>query len=645
MSKFIFKDPYEYLNKSDKELEDFLNYLKDAYYNSEALVSDEVFDDLNDELYRRNPKAKFFNEVGYKSNNDVVLPYKMYSLDKITPTKNNFDIWLKKYTGPYTVSDKLDGISCLVVKVSKTKTNLYLRSTAEMGSDITYVLQYINIDVRPLPVNYSIRGELIISKDNFEIIKSKYPEYTAARGCVNGIIKRKNIDKNLLKYIDFVAYSVVNPRLEQSKQYKQLNNWGFITTPYKKFNKINEHIMVEYLTKRREESKYDIDGIVICDNSQIYDYPTKRNPEYMIAFKSLYEGQAQRTQVKYIKWKISKLGVYIPTVYIEPVNILNTIVKKTTGHNAKFIVDNNLGPGADIIVIKSGDIIPHILKVLKPADKPQMPEDEYIWNDTQVNIILPKKHTKQQEKDKIIKQLFNTMTVLNVEGFGEKRVETIVLNCNCKTLYDIINLPLDKLKDLLGPRIGIKVYNDLLNKIQNASLPEMMIASNCFDSGLIGLKRIKLVLKEIPDLLINKNKHLKDNIICIPSFEEKTADAIMDGLDNFRNFIDEFNKNQNKIKLNYEIEKTNEKLKNNKEVKNNNDFKYKKVVLTGFRDKDIKDFIEFLGSEVNDTVSKKTDLLIVKDLDSVKNNSKYKKAIELNIEIIEKDKFIKKYMK
>ena len=632
------ENPYDYLNKSDEELEAFLNHLKDAYYNSEALVSDEIFDDLSDELYHRNPKAKFFSEVGYQSNNDIKLPYKMYSLDKITPTKNNFDLWIKKYNGPYTVSDKLDGISCLVVKVSKTKTNLYLRSTADYGSDITYILPYINIDVKPLPINYAIRGELIISKEHFEEIKTKNPEYTAARGSVNGIIKRKTIDKQLLKYVDFVAYSIVNPRLEQSKQYKQLQDWGFITTPFKKFKTITEHSMVEYLTKRRGESKYDIDGIVICDNSKVYDYPTKRNPEYMIAFKSLYEGQAQRTTVKYIKWNISKLGVYKPTVYIEPVEILNSTVKKTTGHNAKFIVDNNLGPGADIIVIKSGDIIPYILKVLKPAEEPQMPDEKYIWNDSKVEIILPNKHSTKQEKDKIIKQLINTMDVLDVVGFGEKRVKAIANICDCDSLCDIVNVPMNKIIEILGPKNGPKIYNDLINKIQNASLPQMMIASNCFDSGLIGIKRIKLVLKEIPDILVNTNKNLRDIIINIPSFEEKTADAVLDGLENFKIFLADFNSKQNKIKLKYDIKKEIDKFIENKE------FNYKKIVLTGFRDKNIQEFIESAGAEVSTSISKKTDLLIVSDINSVKDNSKYKKAIELNIAIIEKDDFIEKYM-
>ncbi len=641
MSKFNIDKPYEYLDKSDKELEAFLNYLKDAYYNSKALVSDEVFDDLSDELYKRNPKASFFKEVGYKSNNDVELPYKMYSLDKITPTKNNFDRWLKKYTGPYTVSDKMDGISCLVVKTSDTKTNLYLRSTADYGSDITYVLPYINIDVKPLPKNTAIRGELIISKENFEKIKKKNPEYTAARGTVNGIIKRKEMDKKLLKYVDFIAYSVVDPRLKQSKQYKQLQDWGFITTPFKKFDKISEHIMVEYLTKRRAESNYEIDGIVICDNSRIYDYPIKRNPEYMIAFKSLYEGQAQRTTVKYIKWNISKLGNYIPTVYINPVNILNTEVKKASGHNARYIVNNNIGPGADVIIIKSGDIIPYILKVLRPADKPQMPDDDYEWNSSNVNIIVPRKHSTKQEKDKIIKQLINTMSVLNISDFGEKRIHAIATKCDCDSLSDIINLPISKMQEILGPRIGVKVYNDLINKIQNASLSQMMIASNCFDSGLIGLKRIKLVLKEIPDLLITNRKDLKDIIKDIPSFEEKTATAVMDGLKNFKSFLTDFNTSQDKIILKYDIEDITDSVSDVMPVK---DFNYKKIVLTGFRDKKIQEFIESMGSEVASTISKNVDLLIVKTIDSVQTNAKYKKAIELDIPIMEKDEFIEKYM-
>lgn len=628
-------NPYDYLNKSNEELEAYLNKLKDAYYNTQALVSDEVFDDLRDELYKRAPHSEFFSEIGYKSNNDVKLPYAMYSLDKITPSKNNFDNWISKYSGPYVISDKMDGISCLAVK-RKDITKLYLRSTADLGSDISYVLPYININVKPLPNNWAIRGELIISRSNFQKLSGLYK---SPRMGVNGIIKRKIIDKKLLSYVDFISYSIVHPRFKQNEQYAILNHLGFKTTPNKIFNRISLEMMVDYFKKRRELSEYDIDGIVICDITKTYDYPTKRNPEYQIAFKSLYDEQAQITRIKSIEWNLSKYGVYCPVVHVEPVHILDAEVSKVTGHNAKFVVDNGLGPGAIIKLIKSGDIIPHILEVLKPVE-PQMPKEKYVWNDSKVDIIVPKVHGQAQARQITIKQLISSMKILDVPGFGEKRVALIVEGCNCNSIYDIINVPIKKMQEFLGPKNGIQLHNALIEKLKKATLDKIMIASNCFDSGLIGIKRIKTILKEIPDILTTK-KNIRNIIMEIPSFNEKTTDAVIDGLECFKIFLVDFNANQNEIKLEFTTEDI---IKLTQSHNFNINFEYNKVAITGSRDTKILNFIETAGANIMSSVNGNTDLLIYADTDKAKNSVKYKNAIKLGIKMMSTNEFIEKYL-
>ena len=643
------KNPYSYLNKSDKELEAYLNKLKDAYYNTQALVSDEVFDDLVDELRKRNPKALFFSQVGYKSNNDVVLPYKMYSLDKITPSKDNFDNWVKKYPGPYTISDKLDGISCLVVK-KNNKTSLYLRSTADEGSDISNLLPYINIDVKPLPNNNAIRGELIISRENFKKISD---QYKSPRMGVNGIIKRKTINKTLLKYVDFVGYSVVEPRMKQTEQYQQLQKWGFKTTHYHSgIKKITVNSMVELLKSRKNLSEYDIDGIVICDDTKIYDYPTNRNPEYQIAFKSIYDEQTNITKIKEIIWNKNKFGIFYPKIIIEPVHILDATINRATAKNAKYVVENNLGPGATIKIIKSGDIIPNILEVLIPADKPQLPKEKYIWNAKKTHIMVPESHNSEDDLTIIKRRIISTMETLEVQKCGPQTVSALVELCGCKTLYDIVNVSMDDLKEHLGKNIGPTIYNSFIEKMKEAPLDVMMYASNSF-TGLIGLKKIKLILSEIPDILTTK-KDLYTEINNIKGFSDKSTKAFIDGLNNFKNFINEFNENQDKIKLKYDIYKpktintlkteTN-KSSGNKSEKSSEQFDYKKVVMTGFRDKEMQEFIESKGASISGAVSGKTELVIVSSIEAVQDNSKYKKAVELKIPIMSKGEFINKYMK
>ena len=135
------------------------------------------------------------------------------------------------------------------------------------------------------------------------------------------------------------------------------------------------------------------------------------------------------------------------------------------------------------------------------------------------------------------------MEVLEVQKCGLKRIEALVNECNCKTLYDIVNVSMDDLKEHLGVNIGPTIYESFINKMKEAPLDVMMCASNCFNSGLIGPKKIKAVLTEIPNILIYK-EDLYDKINEIEGFSDKSTEAFIDGLNNFKDFIKEFNEKE-----------------------------------------------------------------------------------------------------
>lgn len=639
------EDPYIYLNKSDEELEQYLNKLSYSYYNTDnELVSDVIYDDLRDALYERNPNAKIFSQVGYKSTNDTKLPYHMYSLDKVTPAKDNFNKYVEKFKGPYLISDKADGISCLIIKNDAKNIHLYLRSTAEMGTDISYALKYINLDTSHIPKKWAIRGELIISKENFKQISN---QYKSPRMAVNGIIKRKLPNPKLLSLVDFISYSIVTPRFKQSEQHDLLiNKLKLQTVPYCIQKKISIDILIDYFKQRRDNSNYIIDGIVVCDDSKIYEYATNKNPEYQIAFKSLYKEQYKITKVINVDWNVSRLGYIKPRIQIEPVFILDATVNYATAHNARYIVDNKIGPGAEVKISKSGDIIPFILDVMIPAKKPQMPDFDYEWNETNVDIKLI--GNIKDSNDVIIQQLKYSMKVLQVNHFGEKLIARLVTNCNCKTLADIINLPIVDIQTQLGDNNGPKIYNNLITQLQNVKLNTMMIASNCFEKG-IGIKRINLVINNIPDLLYKNTKDIHNEILNINGFDEKTSNIFVNGLIKFKKYIKLFNKTQNKIKLDFNIEdisEQNKKQNDNDGLISNEQTKDipKRVVLTGFRNNCIKDYIEKHGGNILSNISTKTDLLIIKDND-VQNNLKYKKAKDLGIKIMTSEQFYNEYLK
>ena len=168
----IQKDPYKYgYELSIKDLVKILQHFADTYYNTgKSLVSDEIYDLLCDILRERDPSNKFLLKVGapVAKKKKVKLPYFMSSLEKIKPDTEAIEKWKLKYTGSYFVSDKMDGVSCLFIK--KDGITLYKHGDGYEGETITHLLPYIfkDFDFESLPEIVAVRGELIISKKNFE---------------------------------------------------------------------------------------------------------------------------------------------------------------------------------------------------------------------------------------------------------------------------------------------------------------------------------------------------------------------------------------------------------------------------------------------------------------------------------------------
>jgi len=106
----------------------------------------------------------------------------------------------------------------------------------------------------------------------------------------------------------------------------------------------------------------------------------------MIAFKNFEIQEEATTKVVKIEWHASKDKYVKPTVIVEPVNVSGITIGRANGFNAKYILDHQLGPGSIITVVRSSDVIPYIKSVVS-GTKASMPSFNYVWTDTQVDII------------------------------------------------------------------------------------------------------------------------------------------------------------------------------------------------------------------------------------------------------------------
>jgi NAD-dependent DNA ligase len=632
----LLNNPVSYGKKTNiDELVNTLRILAYNYYNTNAsLVPDEIFDILKDILKERDPSNKFLTEIGSPISKDKVeLPYYMPSLDKIKPTTNAVDKWLKKYEGPYVISDKLDGVSGLLER-DDNELKLFTRGDGSKGQDISYLIPYVlpNLKIDDLPDGSAIRGELIISKLNFKNIKD---DYSNARNTVAGLVNSKKYSVKVAKLTDFIGYAVINPIYRQERQMKRIKKWNIPLVEYKVVDNVNNDMLSDYLIKRRKESNYEIDGIVVIDSNKAYKVKNK-NPTYGFAFKAVLSDQVAEANVVDVIWTPSKHGYLKPKIMIEPLELAGVKITYATAHNAKFIKDHVLGPGSVIKLVRSGDVIPYIMEVIKPAasGEPKMPKIPYKWNKTGVDLIVKDIHGVANDTIRI-KQITDFFKVLGVKFISEGIITKLVEN-GYNTIMKIIQADANKLSEIdgIGNKLVTKIYNNMDESFKIVPLEKLMAASNIFGRGM-GSRRIKLVIDAYPDIL-KKNwttNTIKSKVKELDGFDNITATQFSNGFYKFVKFYKELEKI---VDISH--------LKNIKKISKDTDkFKDEKIVFTGFRDKELEKFVEDNGGKVSTTVSSNTTLVVYVQQEGKSESSKLKKAKELSIKLMTKDEFIKKY--
>ena len=624
----LSKNPYMYAKKMDlDDLASVIQYASIQYHNTETnVISDEIYDILVNVMEERDTDNKVLSNVGAPITLDKVkLPYWMGSMDKIKPDTNVLDRWKKKYDEPYTLSDKLDGVSGLLHSKSG-KTGLYTRGNGTYGRNISHLIKYLfpKIVNNLSKQDITIRGEIIISKDNIE----KHFEHikTNPRSLVNGFVNtKKKINFNTIKYVDFIAFELVQPRLPKSEQFKFMKNFGFNIVHNTNVREITNDSLSMILENRRKESPYEIDGIIV-EQDKLHDVVKSGNPKYGFAFKTILSEHIIESKVVDIIWHPSKHGYLKPVVVIEPVIISKTTVKHVTGNNAKFIKINEIGPGAIVKVTLGGGIIPKIVKVVKKSEFIKYPNIPYTWNKSGVDLLVVDLDNNSDVQIKIITNFFKKLETKNLS----KGLITRLVNNGYKTIRDIINMNIDNFMKIDGikTRLATKLYNNIQKSIKSVSLEKLMSASNVFGVGY-GEKKFAKILSKLPNIL--------DIDI---SVDELTI--IVENINGFKKTANQFSKNLSKFK---------EFLKNHDNItigainipkKNDNKiFTNKTFVVTGFRNAQLKDFIINNGGTIATAVSKNTNFVIKKD--ETFNSTKITKAIKFGTKIYTLDEFVTDY--
>jgi NAD-dependent DNA ligase len=628
-SESISKEPDKLAKSLPVSL--LVNFLKKAtfnYENKQPIISDYTYDIVYDIVKKRDPNNIFFKSIGYSVTNDKVnLPIHMGSMNKLKDS-NSINNWCMRYHGPnYIVSSKLDGISALCVCKNESYS-MFTRGNGSQGRNISHIVPYLNLNLKSTGKSYMVRGELVISKKNFNIYGK---DYSSSRSMINGIVNKKEADLGLLKYVDFVVFEVVEydsvRHLLPYSQFIIAEKIGFKVVSFNSLSRtklldfnsltLEKSSIMKFLLKYRLESEYDMDGIIITENKE-HVLNKEGNPDYSFAFKT--NGLGIVTNVKNVEWNISKHGQLIPRIEIDPICIDNTNIKYTTGFNGKFIVDNSIGVGSKVRVIRSGDVIPHIIEVIEKSLEPIMPNVPYNWTETGVNMIVD-----NVSDDLEYKRILAFFKTLKIEFVSDALVKKMY-NSGFNTIKKLLLITHKELIELDGiqTKLSDKLYKSIHKVIDNPiDLSLLMCASLVFGHGF-GVKRFNAILSEYPNIL-EYDMVTTDMISRVDGFSIKMSKRFSDNIKQFKQFLTELDF----IKV----------KKNEVKTSINGRFNGINIVLTGFRDETIETYINTHGGSVKNGINKNTSILIIKN--EAYTSSKIDTATLLGIKIMTKEEFLK----
>lgn len=628
-AKQTVKDALQGKDFDESYLVKVLNIAKKVYYNSgdklpesvvtwfEDKVTDAVFDKLEDILRETNPKSSYFkNNVGAKvsetsksksnaSMRKTKLPVPMMSLDKIKPDSKELLPFIKQ--GPFVISAKVDGVSLLIL--TKTK-KLFTRGNGTVGQDISYLWNSLSLPANPKG-DYIIRGEMVIPKEVFEAHKKEFGkkgnDAKNARNSMSGLVNSGEAS-SLFKHVKVLTYTVVGKK--PSEAFPLMEKLGFETPFWLKVPSLTINKLDEYL-RRVKSLSYEADGLVVAKD--VVESPKESNPEHTVAYKNNAIADKKVFKVKEVIWQPSMHGKLKPVLSLVPQTLDGVTISKCTAFNGEFIEKNKLGPGAEIKLVRSGGVIPHVLEVVKPASKAQMPED-YVWRG--VDIYVP---DKESNSEVAIKKIAYFFKYLGAEGVSQKTFE-LLYNEGYDSLKAILSISKNQLLALPGVqnKSATLIYNQI-QKTKSATLADYMTASGCFPSTIASV-RISSVLNKFPNILELPKANIFERVSTLSGFSSITARDFASGAEKFKAW-------RKSLGSLITIEQPAKKqIRSDK-------FKGMIVCPTGFRfDKETKDYIEENGGKVQTSMTKETTIVVTKDASS--SSTKVQKAKEKGIKVI-----------
>ena len=636
-----------------KAVEKLNLYSHHYYVLDDPLTTDEVYDKLyhevveyeisnHDKILQNSPTQRVGDIV---SDGFVKAPHltRMWSLEDIFDAED-LQKWLTKtYKLDKNISfycePKYDGASLNLIYENGELIQGITRGDGTIGELITQNVKTI----RSVPLTIAhkekieIRGEVVIFKDEFEKINNERLKkgeavFANPRNAAAGSLRQLDSSITAARNLVFLPYGVGENSLPHkllSEKMDYIYELGFRKPPQRSTCKGFDEIETIYEVMKKDRDSYSmmLDGMVIKVDeiaSQIDMGYTVKVPRFAVAYK--FPAVEKITTLKEIVLQVGRSGAVTPVAIVEPTDIDGVIVERATLHNFDEIDRKDIRIHDKVIILRSGDVIPKIIKVLThERDGSQVPYIRPTLCPVCSSELLDEgvllKCQNLTCEARIVNSIiyFASKPCLNIDGLGNKIVEVLFTSGLVKSVIDLFDLTLDKLLSLEG--FKEKKSQNLLNSLENAKGCEYWRFINSLGIEHVGEVASKTLSENFGSSFIDATK---EQIVTCDGIGEEMAESVLE-------FV---RVNRDTIQTLQDILKPLEPIQ--KEEAQENPFKAKTVVLTGTMSQsrgEIKDILEYLGAKVSGSVSKKTDFVIYGE----DAGSKYDKAMDLGVKCITED--------
>lgn len=650
-----------------KRIEELVKILNEANYNYYVLdnptITDQEYDKYIRELQileEKYPDLAMVDSPTKRVGGEVLDKFlkvqhqiPMLSLGNVFNEEEvrDFDSKIRKMgiNPEYVCELKIDGLSVSLVYEKGVLIRGVTRGDGIVGEDITHNVKTIKAIPLKLKetIDIEVRGEIYMDKETLIKINKErdlegLPHLQNVRNAAAGSIRQLDSKIAAKRNLNNFIYHLPNPLDYDIDQHFDalsfMKNLGFKVNPHNRLVKSIDEVMafINEYTLLRETLPYEIDGIVIKVNNLNEQKElgfTAKYPKWATAYK--FPANDVLTKLTDIIFTVGRTGQITPNAVLEPVLVMGSTISRATLHNEDFVNNLDLMIGDIVEVHKAGDVIPEVKSAKKERrtglEKPFVMIDSCPICGTklekkagQVDYYCLNEFCPARSIEGLIH--FAHRDAMNIDGLGDEIIEDFYNEGFIKEIPDFYHLKDHEEAILLLEGFGKKSFENIVNAVEASK--QNSLEKLLFGLGIpgVGSKTAKLLASQFENI---------DNLMQASKEELKSIKDIGSIL--ATSIYEYFQNNQDLI---YKLKMLDLNMKYLGVKKKINEFiTGKKFVMTGSisfmsRD-DIKALIEEYDGTFSESVSKKTDVVIV----GTDPGSKYQKANELGITIWNEETF------